>query len=103
MRILRFIIDGQSISKDPACSFEGLVPGTKGYLKAEFSFSGEWQGCKKAAVFEQLRKEYPVPVIGNACEIPAEALVRSNFSVRVVGERNGYRILTNKVEVRQNG
>ena len=103
MRTLKFIVEGQSIKQDPSCDFTGIVPGTKGYLKAEFSFSNEWKGCKKAAVFELLRNEYPAPLIGNSCEIPAEALTWKTFSVRVVGDMDGYRITTNRLEVKQNG
>lgn len=103
MRTLKFIVEGQSIKQDPSCNFSGIVPGTKGYLKAEFSFSKDWKDCRKAAVFELLRNEYPAPIVGNTCEIPAEALTWKSFSVKVVGERDGYRITTNRVEVKQNG
>lgn len=57
MRTLRFIIDGQSIKKDPSCDFSGLVPGTKGYLKAQFQFSDEWKKCKKAAIFGSVGRD----------------------------------------------
>lgn len=46
MRILKFIINGQIIEKDPFCDFSGLVAGCK-ELYAEFSFSPEWRGNKK--------------------------------------------------------
>ena len=103
MKTLRFIVDGQSIKKDPSCDFKGLVPGTKGYLKASFRFSDEWKGCKKAAVFNSLGREYAVPLINGTCEIPEEALTWRVFSVKVAGIRDGYRITTNKVEVLQDG
>ena len=103
MRILRFIISGQTVRPDPACDFSNIVKGTKGYLRAEFLFSPEWNGCRKAAVFTVLRKEYPAPIINNACDIPAEALTRNEFKVHVVGEKDGYRITTDKMEVKQNG
>lgn len=103
MRTLNFTIDAQNIRQDPSCDFSGIVRGTKGYLQAEFSFSAEWNGCRKAAVFTKLGKEYPVPIIGNWCEIPEEALTRNTFAVSVVGERDNYRITTNKTEVRQDG
>lgn len=68
---------------------------------AEFSFSMEWEGCRKAAIFTMLREEFPVPIINNMCKIPAEALIRNKFKVSVVGEKDGYRITTNKTEVEQ--
>ena len=103
MRTLKFGVDGQSIKKDPSCDFSGLVPGTKGYLEAYFHFSDEWKGCKKAAVFTALGKEYAVPLINGKCEIPEKALTWKLFSVKVAGERDGYRITTNRVEVLQDG
>lgn len=103
MRTLRFIVDGQSIKKDPSCDFKGLVPGTKGYLEASFQFSDEWKNCKKAAVFTALGQEHAVPVINGKCEIPEKALTWRVFSVKVAGIRDGYRITTNKVEVSQDG
>lgn len=103
MRTLSFCVDRQQITKDENCDFSGLVPGTEGYLNAYFSFTGEWDGCKKAAVFSCNGKECAVPIINGSCVIPAQALKKSFFKVYVVGERDGYRIITNKVEVLQNG
>lgn len=51
MRTLKFIITGQKITKDPDCDFTGIVAGTQGYLRAEFSVSEEWAGCRMAAIF----------------------------------------------------
>lgn len=103
MRILKFMVDDQSIKKDSSCDFKGLVPGTKGYLEAHFQFSDEWKGCKRAAVFTVLGKEHAVPLINGKCEIPEKALTWKIFSIKVVGIRDGYRITTNKVEVLQDG
>lgn len=49
MRTLQFKVSGQSLSKDG--DFSGLIAGTKGYLYTAYNFDGEWDGCKKAAVF----------------------------------------------------
>lgn len=103
MRVLKFIIDGQKIWQDPSCDFSGIAPGTKGYLKAEFSFSQEWKGCRKAAVFESLGKEIPIPLINGQCWIPERVLDWKIFSVKIIGESEGYRITTNRVEVQQDG
>ena len=103
MRILKFIVDGQSIKKDPSCDFKGLVLGTKGYLEAHFRFSDEWKNCKKAAVFSSLGREQAVPLINGKCEIPEKVLKWRVFSVKVTGVRDGYRITTNKEEVLQDG
>ena len=51
MRTLKFIVEDQIIRPDPNCDFSGLVPGTKGYLKAEFAFSKAWDEYVKVAGF----------------------------------------------------
>lgn len=103
MRTLRFIVDKQIIRKDAMCNFSGIVPGTEGYLEAEFNTSDEWNGCAMAAVFYRYGKEYPAAVIDGKCTIPSEALKKLSFDVMLVGEKDGYRICTNREEVRQNG
>lgn len=107
MRTLRFIVDDQIIKRDPNCDFSNLVPGTEGYLQAEFVFSSEWNGCAKVAGFSNsfTGKEYPPQVLkdGKTCRIPFEATERGKFKVWVVGKKEGLKILTNKVEVIQDG
>ena len=101
MRNLKFKIKAQQITRDPTCDFTKIVAGSKGYLKAVFEFSSEWSGCKKAAGFWCLGKELAMAVIDNECMIPEEALLWENFQVAVVGEREGYRITTNKISIEQ--
>lgn len=106
MRTLRFIVDKQIIKRDPNCDFNDLIPGTEGYLKAEFSFSSEWKDCVKVAAFwSAMGKEYPPQLLkdGKTCMIPAEALVKKTFKVQVIGKREGFKLTTNKVVVNQNG
>lgn len=106
MRTLKFIVDGQTITQDPKCDFSGLIPGSKGYLRAEFTFSSEWGNCKKvAAFFSPLGIEYTPQVLrdGKSCIIPTEALEKRAFKVQVIGKRNDFQIATNKVAVRQDG
>lgn len=103
MRLLNFIVYGQTIKKDQACDFSGLVKGSKGYLTASFAFDGEWTGCGKLAVFTCLGKEYPEKLKGNTCNIPDGALKHNRLSVRVVGIRPGFRIQTNDIEIKQEG
>lgn len=101
MRILRFIANGQMLEPDPECDFTGLVSGTKGYLHAEFEFDSEWTGCRVAASFFNLGKEYPTIVENGKCEIPAKALDFQDFYVQLTGIRDGYKITTNRKIVRQ--
>ena len=106
MRTLRFVVDGQIIMQDPGCDFTNLVPGSDGYLQAEFLFSREWDGCAKVAAFwSAIGKEYEPQVLkdGNTCIIPSEALAKRIFKIQVFGKKPGSCITTNKVEVIQNG
>lgn len=106
MRTLRFIVDQQTIKCDPNCSLEGLVPGATNYLKAEFIFSSDWNGCAKVAAFySPLGRELPPQVLedGKTCVIPMDALVRRSFKIQLVGRKGDLQLTTNKVEVRQGG
>lgn len=106
MRTLKFIVDGQSLKPDPACDFEGLVPGTDGYVQARFSFSAEWDGYAKVVGFySPLGAEYaPQPLSdGGSCLIPPDALQKRSFKLRVFGKRDAISIVTEKLEVVQNG
>ena len=106
MRTLRFIVKGQIIEPDPSCDFSGLVPGTVGYLKADFAFSEEWNGCTKVAAFYSLLgKEYPPQILadGRSCFIPKEALAKQTFTMKVIGQRSDFKIGTNKIAIKQDG
>lgn len=106
MRTLRFIVDGQIIKQDPNCDFTNLIPGTEGYLQAEFSFSPEWKNCVKVASFwSAVGKEYPPQVLkdGMSCVIPPEALTKYAFKVGIIGKGPDLRLTTNKIAVKQDG
>lgn len=106
MRTLKFIVNGQKIEKDPNCNFDGLVPGSDGYLKAEFSFSSEWTGCRKVVGFySRLGKEYEPQLLedGKSCIIPTEALKKAYFKLQVLGRKEGVGLATNKLEIHQKG
>lgn len=83
MRVLRFIVNGQKLTPDPACDFSGIVSNSRGYLVARFTFSYEWAGFKKVALFEGAD---PVPLKNNFCVIPAEALTGRTVRLSIVGQ-----------------
>lgn len=104
MRILKFRVESQKISKDPSCDFKNIVKGTQNYLYAKFYLGDGWRGCKVAASFWCLGKEYPVVLSGNGiCAIPEKALIWNKFGVSLTGMKDGgkYIIKTNIVEVDQ--
>ena len=102
MRTLRFIVDGQTIRKDPDCDFSGLVAGSVGYLRANFKFSKEWFGCVKAASFWYSGLEHGALLDAlDSCMIPEEALNGEQFQVSVTGVKSGFKIRTSITQVRQ--
>lgn len=106
MRTLKFIVEDQIIKKDPNCDFSNLVPGTEGYIRAEFSFSNNWAGCKKVAAFYSiLGHEFEPQILedGKSCLIPKEALQKEKFSIRVIGRAKSLKIITDKIIVIQDG
>lgn len=106
MRILKFNVNGQTITLDPESDVSSLVPGTNGYVRAKFTFSPEWDRCVKVAAFySNLGIEYEPQALknGEVCDIPSEALKKSIFKVKVFGKKNDYAICTNKVTVYQKG
>lgn len=107
MRTLKFIVEGLIIKQDPNCDFSNLVPGTKGYLQAEFSFSDEWKRCNKVVAFlsSDNTREFPPQILedGKTCMIPAEATARKTFAIKIIGGKSDLKLITNKVIVTQDG
>lgn len=103
MRTLKFIVNGQIVKPDPDCDFSGLVPGSRECLKAEFTFSKEWQNTTKVVAFySRLGHEYPPQALkdGKTCTIPIEATSRRVFKVQILS-KNG--LVTNRLEIDQGG
>ena len=106
MRTLRFIVEGQTIRPDPTCDFTKLDPGTEGYLRAEFTFSKEWDNAVKVAGFySNLGKEYEPRILkdGKSCLIPAEATQKRVFKIQILGDNGSYTLRTNRFAVDQKG
>lgn len=106
MRTLRFIVDGKKIKQDPTCDFSGLFPGRNPNVRAEFSFSSEWdKKVKVAAFWSMLDVEYTPQEIDEdmSCLIPTEALAKPTFKLQVLGKRGKERIDTDKLTIRQTG
>lgn len=92
---IRFKVTGQHIEKE---SDPYLVAGTKNYLKMVFDFDATWNGYKKAALFNS---DTAVAIVGNTCTVPEEITKLKRFSVKVVGEKDGTRIVTDFAVVDQ--
>ena len=106
MRTLEFVVTGQKLEKKRDWDIHGLVPGSEGYLRAHFTLSPEWDGCKKVVAFySRLGKEYTPQLLedGNTCIIPPEALTKTRFKIQLLGKKDGVKLVTNKLEIHQNG
>ena len=104
MRILEFNVRKQRLTKKIGCDFSGLVAGSVGYLRAHFSFSDdEWDKCdaKIARFWINNREHAKYLDDDNSCEIPPEVLVGSKFEVSILGAAPGYKIETNRTNVKQ--
>lgn len=102
MRTLSFIVKEQNLSKNPTSNFDGIVAGTKGYLKASFEFNSTWKGYACIAVFRSIVENYPTPLINGECVIPHEVLNRKKFYVKIIGKNiNGDILTTNEIEINQ--
>ena len=104
MRTLKFIVDKQLILKDPDCDFSGLVPGTDEWLKAEFSFSAEWDGFAKTILFwSPLGIPYPERALydDGVRLIPEEATKMRIFKISVKGTKGEATLTTNKIAIIQ--
>ena len=105
MRTLRFIVDGQTVKRDPTCDFSGLFLNKDSGVCAEFIFSSEWNDkIKVAAFWSILDKEYePQALDNNTCIIPVEAFSKASFKIQVLGIGGRERLTTNKLVVLQTG
>lgn len=110
MRILRFIVDNESIKQDPSCDFSGLFPGKNPDVRAEFIFSSEWENAVKVAAFwSMLDTEYePQVVRDDKCNIPKDALNRASFKIQLLGKKyepalGTITLSTNRLTIRQTG
>ena len=99
MKILEFKIDGQTMTVEP---YGRVVAGSKGYLRARFSFDPSWHGARKAvSFFEKDGTEHPVLMRVDECNVPDAVTDGSVFRVSVTGDSNGSRMSTNRVAIIQ--
>lgn len=103
MRLLEFNVNKQRLTMKADCDFSGIVAGSKGYLKAKFYFSEEWDPCtNKVVSFWNEHDEHALFLDkDDSCVIPHEALTSGKFYVSVIGVGSAYRINTNRTRIKQ--
>lgn len=106
MRVLKFRVDGQVMRLDPDTDVVGLVPGSEGYLEAQFTCSSEWDALTKVVGFwSALGVEYTPQALDEhgKCVIPVDAAKHRSFKIGLYGKSLELKLTTNKVEVIQGG
>lgn len=107
--MLQFTVSGQKLTR--VDKFEPATD-SKAYLQAAFTFSGDWSGATKTAIFrdEVTGESYAAPLNSSGvCTVPAEVLTRSaavhyqtqgnHFHVSLRGDVGSKLITTNEVKI----
>lgn len=85
-------ITGQKIE----AYFDTVASESKNYLKVNFSFSDDWDGYAKTAVFKSADETQSIGVVleNDECTVPYEIIYESGFSLSVYGIKGDSRITT---------
>ena len=97
MRTISFTITGQRIT---GTAISDLVGNTKNYVEASFTFSSEWEGFFKIAIFTANGKQYPAILENNKCMVPDVAMSGDYMDVGVMAGYNGTTLSTDTFRVR---
>jgi len=62
-----------------------VIAGSKNYLNANFTFSADWNGKTKTALFAQNRLTVAVLLVNDQCLVPWEVINEKGFTVSVFG------------------
>ena len=103
MQVLRFIVKGQLIKKDPASPFNKMVAGSSNYYIAEFDMDTAWTGYACLAHFTADGVDEYVPITQGRAMIPNSALEHKSFDVSVIGQKGYSRLNTNANRIIQIG
>jgi len=81
---LEFTVTYQRISRDDT---EKPVAGSVGYLTAAFTFSADWDGLVKTAIFRAgTGTPYEIELVDDICYVPSAAIVSGTMYVSVRGD-----------------
>ena len=102
MRILPFVVNGQTLDKADEESFESLVRGSKGYLKCSFKFNRSWDDYVKAVEFIGDKNSEFYYLKDDMVDVPNSIAALPYFRVKVYGIMDSKtQFSTNTVLVRQ--
>lgn len=98
---LKMKAQGQKLSRDAESGWKDVCRGSTGLYRLRFSFDAVWDGYHKAAGFTADGETDYEPVIGGCVSVPDWLSEKKRYSVAVIGEKDGSRITTDSVEVKQ--
>lgn len=103
MRELKFIVDGQKLTKSKECDFENIVRGTNNYLRLTFFFSREWSGMVKVVEITNVSGVKVIePLSGNTFAVPGIVTGDSIIKVKLYGmNKKGDQIVTDTMIINQ--
>lgn len=103
MRELKFIVDGQKLTKSKECDFENIVRGTNNYLRLTFFFSREWSGMVKVVELTNISGVKVIePLSGNTFAVPGIVTGDSIIKVKLYGmKKTGEQIASNEILIKQ--
>lgn len=103
MRELKFIVDGQKLTKSKECDFDNIVRGTSNYLRLTFFFSREWSGMVKVVELTNVSGVKVIePLVNGSFVLPSQVTGDSIIKVKVYGmKKTGEQIASNEILIKQ--
>ena len=103
MRELKFIVDGQKLTKSKECDFENIVRGTNNYLRLTFWFDTAWNGTTKAIEVSNISGTKIIePLVNGSFVLPSQVTGDSIMKVKVYGmKKTGEQIASNEMLIKQ--
>lgn len=93
--MVTFNVTGQTLVRTG--EFDRVIRDSRGYIYCAFTFSDDWEGTMRHAIFSDGEKNYTVPLEDDQCLAPWEVTDLPSFAVSVVGYKGeDVRITTNK-------
>lgn len=99
MRTIKFRVNQQRIKPMNSVSF--VYPGTDNYLKLEFEFGNDWDGCNIGISFGS--KKIMQVLKDNYCIVPKEAFDEDQLSFYLAGVKEGYSIRSQEFIIKLGG
>lgn len=102
MRTIVFQVNQQRIKN--VDSVVHIYGGTNNYLNLKFEFDENWKDCIKVITFGKSKDLAVLKLTDDSCLVPEKAFDKDRLSFYLIGGRkDGYRIRSERFEVRLGG